>query len=166
MARLPSNIQWELTKYFQSLNAVEKCEEKNPLLPSKRLRLLVNEHVQYDFDGRIKTVEFLRKIHWELKRKGLIHQTFENRRKGSKAVGFYKSFEWRDLRYQVLQHYGRRCMCCGRTPDKHGVVLHVDHIKPKSKYPELALEFDNLQVLCEDCNIGKLDSDETDFRGK
>jgi hypothetical protein len=31
----------------------------------------------------------------------------------------------------------------------------VDHIKPIFTYPELALTENNLQVLCELCNLGK-----------
>lgn len=77
---------------------------------------------------------------------------------------FYMSKEWRSLRYKALRKYSAKCMCCGRSKKLHGVVIHVDHIKPRSKYPELALVFDNLQVLCEDCNIGKSNKDETDWR--
>lgn len=80
------------------------------------------------------------------------------------AVAFYESREWRELRYRVIQKYESKCMACGRTPLKHGVIIHVDHIKPRSKYPELALVFENLQILCEDCNIGKSNKDETDWR--
>ncbi|MDE2021210.1 MAG: HNH endonuclease [Patescibacteria group bacterium] len=76
---------------------------------------------------------------------------------------FYDSDEWKRLRFRALEHYGRRCACCGATTDD-GKKLHVDHIKPKSRYPELALCFENLQILCEDCNIGKGASSETDFR--
>jgi len=42
--------------------------------------------------------------------------------------------------------------------------MHIDHIKPRSKYPELTFVFENLQVLCEDCNVGKSNLDETDWR--
>ncbi len=45
-----------------------------------------------------------------------------------------------------------------------GIPLHVDHIKPRSKYPDLALDINNLQILCESCNLGKGAWDETDFR--
>jgi len=76
---------------------------------------------------------------------------------------FYQSDPWRDVRYRALVLHGAQCQCCGRTP-RHGVVLHVDHIKPRSKYPELELDISNLQVLCEDCNLGKLARDETDWR--
>jgi hypothetical protein len=37
--------------------------------------------------------------------------------------------------------------------------LHVDHVKPRSKYPELALDLDNLQILCAACNTRKGDRD-------
>ena len=40
----------------------------------------------------------------------------------------------------------------------------VDHIKPRSRYPALELTLTNLQVLCNDCNMGKSNDDETDFR--
>lgn len=76
---------------------------------------------------------------------------------------FFDSDEWKAIRYRALRHYGRKCMCCG-AENSDGKKMHVDHIKPRSKYPELALTFSNLQVLCEDCNIGKGATDETDFR--
>lgn len=75
---------------------------------------------------------------------------------------FYATREWRELRYQALQANNGKCQCCGRTP-AHGIVLHVDHIKPKSKFPHLALTLANLQVLCADCNIGKSNKDDTDW---
>lgn len=80
----------------------------------------------------------------------------------SKGMGseFYMTKEWRQLRYSVLVKYGKICMCCG---SKDG-YLHVDHIKPRSKFPELELEFSNLQVLCESCNVGKSNQDQTDWR--
>lgn len=55
-------------------------------------------------------------------------------------------------------------MACGKSTKEHGVVMHVDHIKPRSKHPELSLCFDNLQVLCEDCNIGKGNRYDEDYR--
>lgn len=81
-----------------------------------------------------------------------------------KSQAFLTSWEWRTLRYEVLNKFGRRCMCCGATPDDGRTVIHVDHIKPRHKYPELSLVADNLQVLCGVCNQGKGAWDETDFR--
>lgn len=76
---------------------------------------------------------------------------------------FWNSQEWLQLRYAVLKKYGATCMCCGATR-KDGVQIHVDHIKPRSRFPELALEFSNLQVLCDRCNLGKGNIDFTDWR--
>jgi HNH endonuclease len=76
---------------------------------------------------------------------------------------FLKSYEWRTLRYQALKESNGRCQCCGARPTLDS-SLHVDHIKPRRKYPELALVLTNLQVLCEECNHGKGNRDETDWR--
>lgn len=77
--------------------------------------------------------------------------------------GFYDSWEWKTLRYKVIKKYGARCMLCGRTP-ADGVKICVDHIKPRALFPELELDENNLQVLCNDCNMGKGRWDETDWR--
>jgi len=76
---------------------------------------------------------------------------------------FYESDAWRELRYKALKLHGAKCQCCGRAP-KDGVVIHVDHIKPRSRFPELELVLANLQVLCADCNMGKRAWDTTDWR--
>lgn len=75
---------------------------------------------------------------------------------------FYRSRDWPDLRYRVLSKYGHRCKLCDLT--NRETILHVDHIKPKSKYPHLQFDEDNLQVLCEKCNLGKSNKYEDDFR--
>ncbi len=81
-----------------------------------------------------------------------------------KVDGFYDSREWRELRYQALAMNNGQCECCGAG--KHdGTQLHVDHIKPRSIYPDLELEITNLQILCRDCNLGKSNKDDRDWRG-
>jgi 5-methylcytosine-specific restriction endonuclease McrA len=77
---------------------------------------------------------------------------------------FLASYEWRRVRMQVLTKHGARCQCCGSTP-ADGVKMNVDHIKPRKLYPQLALDLNNLQVLCELCNHGKGNWDMTDWRG-
>lgn len=81
------------------------------------------------------------------------------------ADGFYESREWLDLRYRVLQKAGGSCRLCGcrATPEN---PIQVDHIKPRSLHPELALVESNLQVLCKACNLGKSNRDDTDWRFK
>lgn len=76
---------------------------------------------------------------------------------------FLRSWEWKQVRYDVLRDHGGCCSLCGRN-QSDGIVLNVDHIKPRRKYPELALTKSNLQVLCHDCNMGKGNRDQTDWR--
>lgn len=62
-----------------------------------------------------------------------------------------RNINWR-LRALVLMRDGASCQMCGATPQS-GAKLHVDHIIPWSKGGETTLQ--NLQSLCEKCNIGK-----------
>jgi hypothetical protein len=64
------------------------------------------------------------------------------------------------LRYEVLQESGGRCALCGATSED--TRLEVDHIVPRSKGGSNDKE--NLQVLCDRCNRGKSNRDDTDFR--
>lgn len=73
---------------------------------------------------------------------------------------FYASAKWLSLRYQALEKFGNRCACCGAQASDQ-ISMHVDHIKPRSRYPELALEISNLQILCDACNLGKSNKFET-----
>jgi 5-methylcytosine-specific restriction endonuclease McrA len=77
---------------------------------------------------------------------------------------FLQTYEWRRVRMEAIKKYGSRCQCCGATP-ADGVKMNVDHIKPRKLYPALALDINNLQVLCEECNHGKGNWDMTDWRG-
>ncbi len=71
--------------------------------------------------------------------------------------GFFESKQWQRLRYLTLQR-DRACLLCGSTKN-----LHCDHIKPRSKYPELEFDPDNLQTLCGQCNLAKSNRDEIDY---
>ena len=76
---------------------------------------------------------------------------------------FYDRPEWKELRYKALSKSDGKCIVCGRgKPD--GAKLQVDHIKPKSIWPEYALDLDNLQVMCSECNLGKSNKCEKDWR--
>ena len=60
------------------------------------------------------------------------------------------------LRLKVLQRDNFRCVFCGKSPATDlGTKLHIDHIFPFSKGGKSILE--NLQTLCEECNLGKSD---------
>lgn len=78
---------------------------------------------------------------------------------------FLDSAEWKALRRKVVAHYGRTCMRCGSTP-RNPRHTQVDHIRPRKTHPELALEFDNCQVLCCRCNKIKGNKHSTDYRNR
>ena len=62
------------------------------------------------------------------------------------------------VRYRILAR-DRTCRLCGAGPSDF--PLHVDHIVPRSKGG--SSNEDNLQVLCQRCNVGKGDSDSQAF---
>lgn len=73
---------------------------------------------------------------------------------------FYRSKEWKELRLEILQESDGTCAICGKKKGnklESGERIHltVDHILPKSEFPELKLYKNNLQVLCQECNKGK-----------
>jgi len=80
------------------------------------------------------------------------------------AKSFYQSQEWRMLRVDVIEEQHGECQMCGRSHKKHGVVIHVDHIVPLSIDWSRRLDKTNLQLLCEDCNLGKVNHYSTDWR--
>jgi len=67
---------------------------------------------------------------------------------------FYDLPAWKTLRKKILLRDGKTCRICDRKNINSNDIT-VDHIKPRSKYPELALDESNLQVLCRRCNSSK-----------
>jgi len=55
------------------------------------------------------------------------------------------------LRFDVFRRDRFTCQYCGRSSPS--VVLHCDHVKPRSKQGETSME--NLITACTDCNYGK-----------
>ncbi len=149
------------TRFLAEKVGVEKCafcyarerEVRQIIAKKQREQKLTN--VKNDLTVRNKKRRKADKALKRLKRK----------KKNQTKDRFYESWAWTTLRYKVLQKYGAKCMCCGATKED-GAVIQVDHVKPRHKYPELELDFDNQQVLCKPCNRGKGAWDETDFRPK
>jgi len=58
------------------------------------------------------------------------------------------------LRFRVFMRDRFRCVACGRSPATHlNIELHADHRRPVANGGKTTLE--NLQTLCQDCNLGK-----------
>lgn len=95
--------------------------------------------------------------------------TLKTKRRNSARKDFYKSQAWLELRYEAFKLHGAACQCCGatrrdKTIDGRPVILHVDHRKPRSLFPELELDINNTQIMCESCNLGKSNHDMIDWR--
>jgi hypothetical protein len=76
--------------------------------------------------------------------------------KNEEAISSRRTARTADLRlkFQVLKRDDFRCQACGKSPSAFpGLHLHVDHKVAWSKGGETTL--DNLQTLCEPCNLGK-----------
>ena len=94
----------------------------------------------------------------------VIHRWFGQWDEANRAAGYYT---WRQkfessfylrvskrMRYAVLERDNFRCVACGKSPKTdESVILHIDHILPKSKGGLSVIT--NLQTLCRDCNLGK-----------
>lgn len=65
-----------------------------------------------------------------------------------RVKAFRASSDYKKWRQSVLKRDGNRCTMCSAKD-----MLEVDHIKPLSLYPELALDEDNGRVLCKPCHI-------------
>lgn len=90
------------------------------------------------------------------------HELAEERRKRIEEEQlFYSSPEWAKLRGLVIKEEGRVCAHCHRHI-KNDSDVTVDHIRPRSKYPDLALRRENLRVLCRKCNSVKKDKELVD----
>lgn len=57
----------------------------------------------------------------------------------------------KSIRHEVFKRDNYKCVECGATKDE--TTLHIDHIQPVSHGG--SDELDNLQTLCQDCNLAK-----------
>lgn len=75
-----------------------------------------------------------------------------------KSDRFYSSSEWIHIRDEYLKTQSNesgyyQCSYCKEVIMNYDVT--VDHVKPRSKYPELSLDFKNLAIACRPCNSSK-----------
>lgn len=69
----------------------------------------------------------------------------------SEADKFYSSKKWKEIRTQAFIRDKYTCVDCGQV----GRKLEANHIQPRSRFPELKLELNNLETLCKKCHDGK-----------
>lgn len=126
-------IEQKLLDLFQ-----EYCKE-HELIPSE----LIRDHIY----------ETLRSNGIDIDSDILIGKQPRGRGKNTVSHGNKKVIS-QSIRFKILTRDNYRCVKCGRSPaNEPGVKLHVDHILPESEGG--IIEENNLQTLCEKCNLGK-----------
>ena len=75
---------------------------------------------------------------------------FSNKEFEKQLHDFYQSKEWKNIRESAFKQYTHMCPVCG---SEHNLI--VDHIKPVRHFWELRLDPENLQLLCDVCNLEK-----------
>jgi len=118
------------------LNLYLECEK---LYTSLKGRNNYGESKRFDYD---QILRFLERIE-----KSVIERGSEQHRRRLERGRVTDG-----IRFDVFRRDGFRCRVCGENADS-GAKLHVDHIKPVSKGGTSDIE--NLQTLCQACNMGK-----------
>lgn len=89
-------------------------------------------------------------------------QYYEQNKERKKQLN---SKRWKSLRERIIKRDGGMCNRCWVQLNLiENNNLQVHHIKPRSEYPELMYDPDNLITVCKTCNLelgtsGKLDWD-------
>src|SRR5262245_14213722 len=79
------------------------------------------------------------------------YNPYEHSGDRQRAKNFYASARWRKLRHSFLMAHPF-CALCSR-PGSAGVEAeHVHHKIDRRVNPELELDWDNLEALCESCH--------------
>ena len=74
-------------------------------------------------------------------------ESFENKKK------------WLRLKEEIYNERGRECEICGSQ-----IGLNVHHILPRSEYPSLNFDKENLIILCKDCHKKMHEEDKHHFK--
>lgn len=86
--------------------------------------------------------------------KKILDLAWERKKRIEERDQFYSSPEWVIIRGQIIEKEGNICALCGVKIRKKADIT-VDHIKPRSANLDLALDKNNLRVLCRRCNSQK-----------
>lgn len=139
-----------LTRICFDIVDVLKANPDGLSLGDIRAALNLKSHEHIHLDRRMRQVQKV----WLIEKAG----SAKNPRyifRGERAVPLPVGGLNQPLRAAVLRRAHGRCGMCGRSIEKHGVVLVVDHKIPKNWGG--TDDIDNLWALCEDCNSGKKD---------
>lgn len=83
-------------------------------------------------------------------RKQAIQQYYKPRAKFERWRDSTDGQAWKAIKYKQQQGCCAICRCKIELKGSH-----IDHIRPLSKFPDLAVELSNLQIACPSCNTSK-----------
>ena len=149
-----TKIRFAFNRYKKEINLdYYKTKCKSSILWEYFIKILNEKKLDL---SHLKKNNNCAEISFEKVRKKIIKKA-----KGNLDVNsFYLSNDWLFLKRKVHKLYKCGCMKCF----KDNVETHIDHILPRSKYPQLSLDIHNLQILCKSCNMEKSNKDYTDYR--
>ena len=87
-----------------------------------------------------------------------IHEKYEPRAEFDRWKQTLGGRKWKRQQYKLQEG---RCSGCRQSISLKG--SHIDHIKPLSRYPSLAIAPHNLRILCADCNLTKGNKEREDL---
>lgn len=125
----------------------------------KKEDFLITLKIEVYYRSNSGNVNDSRKRKYAFKDLAIIYNDWKNGNKFEETKKQERKIMNDDIRYNVLKRDNYSCQICGATA-KDGAKLHVDHIIPVSKGGKTVMN--NLQTLCERCNIGKSDKTEND----
>ena len=158
---IPCNPDYPNASFIEKISLMSKIEKEVNINAYEMKMVIISLSHVLDDVGTISSNDFLACL-LPYKKEGKPKKKKKGKASASELFTFSDS-RWRDVRYKALKAGNGSCCLCGSTV-KDGVKLHVDHIKPKSLHPHLAYDLNNLQVLCDCCNVGKSNKDDTDCR--
>lgn len=97
----------------------------------------------------------------------ILHSEESRKKMSSSAMGIHKGSKNKNWKGGKKSYWSREiktrddytCQVCGhREPE----IVVVDHIKPKSLYPELKFEPNNMLTLCPNCHARKTQREKRD----
>lgn len=141
------SVKEKIYKSFENPNQIKKDKLE---LETYKKDLDEIKKEKYSQDDSLQELERLVEFKVKQIQKKIYRDLKDENLKFILSDQFYNSIEWRKLRETILDKGPKMCRKCSNTDN-----LEVDHIKPRSKYPELALEKTNLQILCRACNRSK-----------
>ena len=65
-------------------------------------------------------------------------------------------YRHREIKDAVVRDSHEKCIYCESSP-RHVAPGDVEHLKPKSRFPDEVVEWENLGFVCPECNLAKRD---------